>query len=108
VSYTLAEHGDFIEKQGWQAFLNDEFPTYGAVWADYIVSLTQRPEGIHFKSDAGLAEIGRDAADICHAQVHYTTLTHLPLVAGALETSHEVIVQIYECSAGAKPETAGS
>jgi hypothetical protein len=77
MGYNLAEHGDVFEKAAWRAFLRDEFPAYADVWAAYIVPLTRRPDDVHFKTDAELAEIGRGPADICHAQLHYTLFAHL-------------------------------
>src|SRR3954452_12126795 len=103
MSFSLAEHGDPFERAHWHAFLKDEFPTYGAVWAAYIAPLTGHPDDVHFKSDAELAKIGRDASDICHAQLHYTTFTHLArahaLRSTELETSDLFVEAIVRLSA---------
>lgn len=77
MTYTLAEHGDSVEQQYWDRFLQDEFPSYETVWASYIVPLTGRPDFFGFKSDSELAKIGRGPEDMCNAQLHYTTFTHL-------------------------------
>jgi hypothetical protein len=77
VSFTLTEHGDGIERQYWPLFLRDEFPSYEKFWADCIVPLTLLPESVAFKSDVGLAKIGRSPEDIGNAQLHYTTFIHL-------------------------------
>lgn len=77
VSYTLLEHGDAVEQKYWELFLRDEFPSYETFWASAIVPLTLRPESIAFLSDAGLAKIGRGPEEVCNAQLHYTTFTHL-------------------------------
>jgi hypothetical protein len=77
VSYKLSEHGDAVEQEYLELFLRDEFPSYETFWADSIVPLTLRPESPAFKSDEGLAKIGRGPEDVCNAQLHYTTFTHL-------------------------------
>lgn len=77
MTYSLERHGDRTEQRYWAQFLRDQFPRYGEVWASYIVPLTGRPDDIRFKADAELAAIGRGPADICNAQLHYTTLMHL-------------------------------
>jgi hypothetical protein len=41
------------------------------------VPLTGRPKHVHFRSDDELAAIHRSPADLCNAQLHYTTLIHL-------------------------------
>jgi len=77
MGYTLAKDGDREEQKYWTAFLRDEFAAYETVWSRYIVPLTGRPHHLHFKTDAELASIGRGHADLCNAQLHYTTLVHL-------------------------------
>lgn len=76
-AFTVPEHGDDVERLNWDRFLRDEFPSYEIVWARYIVPLTGRPANVYFKTDVELAQFGRGPEDMCNAQLHYTTFTHL-------------------------------
>jgi hypothetical protein len=79
-TYTLEKDGDPVERKYWNLFLRAEFPSYETVWADFVVPVTGRPDHGGFKSDEVLAEIGLGPGDMCNAQLHYTTFTHLARV----------------------------
>jgi hypothetical protein len=47
-----------VEQRYCELFLRDQFPSYEAVWRDYIVPLTMRPDNVAFESDEALAKKG--------------------------------------------------
>ena len=75
--YTLIKDGDEYERECWEKFIKDEFPSYEKFWIQYIVPLTNRPENIYFKTNKELQKIGKSGHDICLAQLHYSILYHL-------------------------------
>lgn len=75
--YSLLVDGDPVEVSAWSRFVEREFAAYEAFWLKHVVSLTNRPEDSHFKSDEELSRIGKGHDDICIAQLHYTVLVHL-------------------------------
>jgi len=85
-TYTLERDGDPVERKYWDLFLRDEFPSYETVWANYVVRVTGRPDHGGFKSDQALAKIGLGPEEMCNAQLHYTTFTHLVRVFELKET----------------------
>lgn len=85
-TYTLERDGDPVEQKYWDRFLRDEFPSYETVWLNYVVPVTGRPDHSGFKSDEALAQIGLGPEDMCNAQLHYTTMTHLVRVFELKET----------------------
>lgn len=76
-TYRLAVDGDIFEQHCWNLFIKDQFPSYEKFWLRFIVSLTNRPKNIHFKTDEKLAEINKTTLDICIAQLNYSILRHL-------------------------------
>lgn len=77
MSYRLAIDGDLHERRAWSAFVQTQFPSYEHFWQKYVVPLTARPYGLHFKSDPELAAQGLGPEAICMAQLHYTVLANL-------------------------------
>ncbi len=76
-SYNLAVDGDYYEQKYWDIFIKDQLQCYEDFWLKNVVSLTNRPKDIHFKTDEELKIIGKTANDVCIAQLHYSILRHL-------------------------------
>ena len=74
--FRLAIDGDDIERYYW-GFIKDYFPSYESFWLKYTVPLTNRPQNIHFKTDAELAKINKSIKDLCMAQLSYSAITNL-------------------------------
>lgn len=79
-TYSLIPDGDRLEQTNYRLFIEREFPSYETFWINNIVSLTNRPADILFKTDAELSVGGKTQEDICIAQLHYTVLNHLARV----------------------------
>jgi len=83
-NFTLLTDGDFLEKKYWNLFIENEFSNYEKFWEKFIVSLTNRPSDIHFKTDDELKKTGKTEKEIhreiCIAQLHYSVLRHLARV----------------------------
>jgi hypothetical protein len=75
--YALLDDGDHYEKAYYGLFLHDEFPAYEQFWNAFVTPLTNRPDDVHFKTDAQLAAIGRLPEEICIAQLNYSVFRHL-------------------------------
>ncbi len=75
--YTLAVHGDPVEREAWSTFLERDFPSYQTYWLRSVVPLTKRPEPGGFRPKAELDAMGKTDHDVCLAQLHYTILGHL-------------------------------
>lgn len=76
-TYRLAIDGDDFERRCWNLFVKDQFPSYERFWLKSVVSLTNRPNNVHFKTDTELAAIGKSESDLCVAQLNYSILRHL-------------------------------
>lgn len=76
-TYRLAIDGDDFERLSWNLFIKDQFPSYEAFWLKFVVPLTNRPNNVHFKTNAELAAIGKSELDLCVAQLNYSILRHL-------------------------------
>jgi hypothetical protein len=96
VTYTLERDGNGVERKYWTLFARDEFPSYEAVWREYIVPLTMRPDHPNFESDEALAKMGRGPEDMGNAQLHYTTFTHLTRVFDLKEAGFSTADQFIE------------
>jgi len=68
---------ELYESEAWERFLKTDFPAYATFWQTQVAPLTNRPDNVHFKTDAELQEIGKGPKDICIAQLCYTMLRHL-------------------------------
>jgi len=75
--YTLAQHGDPVERHYESLFISREFPSYQRFWQRFVVPLTNRPIDIRFKTPDDLRAIGKGDREICIAQLHYSILRHL-------------------------------
>lgn len=75
--YRIAIDGDDSERHCWDLFIKDQFPSYERFWLKYVVTLTNRPDNIHFKKNAELTAIDKKEADLCIAQLNYSVLRHL-------------------------------
>jgi hypothetical protein len=78
--FTIATHGDEIEKHWWLQWTGDHFPSYETFWAARVVPVTNRVKvagDIRFQADADLAATGFTPEDVAVAQLHYTLLIHL-------------------------------
>ena len=58
-NYNLENNGDLFEQAYWQFFIKDRFPNYEKFWLKYVVPLTNRPDNVHFKTDAELEKINK-------------------------------------------------
>jgi len=76
-TYRLAIDGDDFERHCWNLFVKDQFSSYERFWLKSVVSLTNRPNNVHFKTDAELAAISKSQSDLCVAQLNYSVLRHL-------------------------------
>lgn len=76
-TYRLAIDGDDFERHCWNLFVKDQFPSYERFWLKFVVPLTNRPNNVHFKTDADLATISKLKSDLCIAQLNYSVLRHL-------------------------------
>jgi hypothetical protein len=73
----LQADGDDYERHYDPLFLHAEFPAYEQFWTQFAIPLTNRPNDIQFKTDAGLAASGRTPQDVCIAQLHYSVFRNL-------------------------------
>jgi hypothetical protein len=96
VTYTLERDGNGVERKYWTLFARDEFPSYEALWREYIVPLTMRPDHPNFESDEALAKMGRGPEDMGNAQLHCTTFTHLTRVFDLKEAGFSTADQFIE------------
>ena len=75
--YFLNKDGDPLEKEYWSKFIKKDFPSYEKYWQIFIVPLTRRPHGKHFKNIEELKKINKNEYDVYLAQLHYTIFKHL-------------------------------
>ncbi|HEY5587869.1 MAG TPA: hypothetical protein VIK86_02820 [Candidatus Paceibacterota bacterium] len=75
--YKLSTDGDPFERNYWNLFIKDKFPSYEKFWLKFVVPLTNRPGNGDFKTDNELAKIHKSTSDICIAQLNYSILRHL-------------------------------
>lgn len=82
--WTIADHGDDVEKRAWSAFLGTEWPSYETFWAREVVPLTNRPDNFYLKTDEEIAKLPHPPANIpeavCMAQLHHSVMRHLLFV----------------------------
>jgi len=50
--YALPDDGDQYEKAYYGLFLDHQFPAYEQFWNAFVTPLTNRPDDVHFKTDA--------------------------------------------------------
>jgi hypothetical protein len=95
MNWTIADHGDDVEKCAWGAFLSSELPSYETFWAREIVRLTNRPANIYLKTDDEIARLSPPPTNIpeavCIAQLHHSVMRHLLFV---LEVRKEGVADI--------------
>lgn len=77
ITYRLTVNGDQLEKDYWPLFIEDEFPSYEKFWLKFVAPLTNRPDNINFKTNEELVVLGKSEANLCVAQLNYSTLRHL-------------------------------
>ncbi len=78
-TFTIAAHGDDVEKKYWTPFCRGEWPAYELFWQRRVVPVTYRtsdPTSMKTRSTADLPE-GFTEYDIAIAQLHYTALRHV-------------------------------